>query len=607
MSQSGTDENRRDLFFLLRRLWHHLGKRRRAQYLVLLVLMLAATFAEVLSLGAVLPFLGILVSPERVFANPSAEWLIRYFGVTSPGGLVLPLTIAFALLALLAGGCRLLLLWFSTRLAFASGADISMEVYRKTLYQPYQVHVSRNSSEVVSSIIHRVNGVVFWIILPLLTLISSLVLLVAVTAALITIDPVIALTATTGFGLSYGIITLMTRKRLLANGNCINDEQTRVIKALQEGLGGIRDVLLDGTQTFYCRLYQDADRRLRRAYGDNNFIGGCPRPTMEALGMVLIAGLAYVLGQQEGGISTALPVLGALALGAQRLLPALQQAYGSWASIVGGYAALADTVELLDQPISVPDDAETQPLALRDAVSLDRVFFRYANDGPWILKGLNINIRKGERVGFVGSTGSGKSTALDVLMGLLRPTEGTLRVDGQTVGSSDIKAWQKIIAHVPQGIYLADSSLAENIAFGIPRDQIDMERVKEAATRAQIAQFVEQHPDGYSAHVGERGIRLSGGQRQRIGIARALYKKAEILVLDEATSALDNVTEQGVMSAIRELDRDLTVIIVAHRLTTVRDCDVIYELQGGVIAAKGTYMELLQNSQSFRSMANQHS
>jgi ATP-binding cassette subfamily B protein len=604
MSKLETQDMHGRLLFLLTRLWHHLGKHRQNQYTLLLALMLVTTFTEVLSLGALLPFLGILISPELVFENNSLRWFISLLGVTAPKELVMPLTIVFALLALLAGSCRLLQLWFSTRLAFASGADISMEVYRKTLYQPYQIHISRNSSEMVNSIIHRVNGVVFWIILPLLTLISSALLLLAITISLIFIDPFIALTATTVFGLSYVFITIFSRKRLLANGSCINEEQTRVIKALQEGLGGIRDVLLDGTQSFYCGLYQAADSRLRRAYGDNNFIGGFPRPTMEALGMVLIAGLAFLLSKQEGGVSTALPVLGALALSAQRLLPALQQIYGSWTSILGGYAALTDTVLVLDQHISITDQSGEQQLELFDSISLDCISFRYADDAPWVLKDLNIHIRKGDRIGLVGSTGCGKSTTLDVLMGLLQPTEGRLRVDGQSVESSNIKAWQKTIAHVPQEIYMADSSFADNIAFGIPTDQIDFERVKEAAARAHIAQFIEKHPDGYLAHVGERGILLSGGQRQRIGIARALYKKAKILILDEATSALDNITEQEVMSAINELERDLTIIIVAHRLTSVRNCDVIYELKNGEVFAKGTYKQLIISSPSFGVMAN---
>ena len=595
------------LLWLLLRLWRHLSKRRQLQFSTLLLLMLISTFAEIMSLGAVLPFLGILISPKKVFSNPAAHVFIEFLNIDTPHGLVLPLTLIFACLALLAGGCRLFLLWFSTRLAFASGADISMEVYRKTLYQPYQAHVSRNTSEVVSSIIHRVNGVVFWIILPLLTLISSAVLLVAVTAALVFIDPFVAIAAALGFGGSYVVITLMTRKRLLENGHCINEEQTRVIKALQEGLGGIRDVLLDGTQLFYCELYRQADRNLRRAYGDNNFIGGCPRPTMEALGMVLIAGLAYTLSQKDGGISNSLPVLGALALGAQRLLPALQQGYGSWASIVGGYAALADTVALLDSDETVVVNKDAADIVFVKDIKFDGVSFRYTSTAPLVLNNLDFCIAKGSRVGLVGSTGSGKSTALDVLMGLLPPTDGVLKVDGVSIDSDVVMAWQKLIAHVPQNIYLADSTLAENIAFGIPLPEIDMQRVEAAAKQAQIAEFIANHPDGYSAQVGERGIRLSGGQRQRIGIARALYKRAQVLVLDEATSALDNLTEQDVMEAIQNLERDLTVIVVAHRLTTVRNCDVIYELQNGRLIASGSYADLLKSSQSFQQMAGNYS
>lgn len=603
MTGKDTLNQRSDLLLMLRSLWLHLRAGRRAQYLVLLILMLAATCAEVLSLGAVLPFLGILVSPEQVFINPMLQGLIGLLRIQNPSDLVLPLTLLFVLLALLAGACRLFLLWFSTRLAFATGADISLEVYRNTLYLPYQVHVQRNTSEVVSGLIYKVNNVVFWIILPLVTLISSAVLLLALTLALVVIDPVVAIAATLGFGLCYATISLLTRKRLRANGECINEEQTRVIKALQEGLGGIRDVILDGSQRFYCSLYREADQKLRKAYGDNNFIAGCPRPTMEALGMVVIAALAYVLGQQRGGISEALPVLGALALGAQRLLPALQQAYGSWATIMGGQAVLAEVVESMDRKPAIDSTRENiLECDFKKQISLNNISFSYSNNGNYVLKNINIKIKKGERIGFVGGTGSGKSTILDILMGLLVPTQGKLCVDGLEIGTNDLKAWQKNIAHVPQFIYLADSTLAENIAFGIRREEIDMARVQEAAVKAQISQFVNDHPDGYNARVGERGIRLSGGQRQRIGIARAFYKRAKLLVLDEATSALDNATEQDVMNSIVGFDRDLTIIIVAHRLSTVRHCDVIYELDGGQVVAAGTYDELLLESETFRRM-----
>ena len=589
---------------LLMRLWHHLSRRRQFQFWLLICLMLVSAFAEVVSLGAVMPFLSILVAPDRVFSHPIGSGMAQALGITSVDQLVLAFAVTFAVVALIAGVIRILLLWASTRLAVATGSDLSFDVYRRTLYQPYRLHVASNSSETISGITNKVNGVVFGVLLPSLTLVSSTLLLVVIMFALIVIDPMVASLSALGFGASYALITLMSRRRLRLNSQRIAYEQTQVIKALQEGLGGIRDVLLDGTQPVYCDIYRQADHPLRRAQGSNVFIGGSPRPAMEALGMALIAGLAYALSRQSGGIATALPVLGALALGAQRLLPALQQIYAAWVNIAGNHASLADTIVLLDQPLPTELlQSARAPLLLQNAIRFNAVRFRYVDNGPWVLDGLNLVIAKGARVGFVGSTGSGKSTALDVLMGLLTPTEGEIMVDGQPLSGNRLRAWQQSIAHVPQSIYLTDATLAENIAFGLPPNTIDLDRVQQAARQAQIADFIESTPEGYQAYVGERGIRLSGGQRQRIGIARALYKQASVLVFDEATSALDNSTEQSVMDAIEGLSSDLTIVLIAHRLTTVRRCDTIVELEHGRVVAQGTYEQLLEFSPSFCRMA----
>jgi ATP-binding cassette subfamily B protein len=239
------------------------------------------------------------------------------------------------------------------------------------------------------------------------------------------------------------------------------------------------------------------------------------------------------------------------------------------------------------------------PLSFRDVIRFENISFRYTSEGPWVLEDFNLTIPKGSRIGFVGSTGSGKSTTLDLLMGLLTPTTGQLLVDGKPIVGDRIRPWQRTIAHVPQAIYLADSTLAENIAFGVPRTDIDLKRVQKAARQAQIADFIESGRDAYDAYVGERGIRLSGGQRQRIGIARALYKQASVLVLDEATSALDNATEQSVMDAIDGLDRELTILLIAHRLTTVRRCDTIVQLEHGRVVAKGPYEQLLEGGDKY--------
>lgn len=579
---------------LLNRLWHHISPRRRGQFGLLLVLMLLASFAEILSIGAVLPFLGVLTAPERVFAHADAQPCIQALGLTAPAQLLLPLTIAFGSAVLIAGAMRLLLLWASTRLSFAIGADLGISIYRRTLYQPYAVHVARNSSEVISGISGKANGVISSTILPALTLISASVMLITILIALLTIEPLIALVAFGGFGLIYVFIIRLTRKNLLTDSQCMARESVQVIKSLQEGLGGIRDVLIDGSQATYCQIYRNADLPMRRAQGNSAFISASPRYAMEALGMLLITTLAYTLAQQTDGIGRAIPILGALALGAQRLLPVLQQAYGSWTGIQSGQASLQDTLELLDQPL--PDHADqpaAQALPFKHNISLKQLGFRYSPQTPYVLKQFDLTIAKGSRVGFIGTTGSGKSTLLDIVMGLLQPTDGSMEVDGQAVTPTNNRAWQAHIAHVPQAIFLADSTIEENIAFGAPKDQIDHDRVRQAAQQAQISDSIETWPKQYQTFVGERGIRLSGGQRQRIGIARALYKQADVIIFDEATSALDNETEQAVMQAIESLSQDLTLLIIAHRVTTLKNCTQIVELGDGGIKRIGSYQDIV--------------
>jgi ABC-type multidrug transport system fused ATPase/permease subunit len=582
------------IFRLFKRLWQHISPRRRGQFALLLVLMMLASFAEILTIGAVLPFLGVLTAPERVFVHSATQPLINALGITVPGQLLFPLTIAFGAAALFAGAMRLLLLWASTRLSFATGADISFNIYRRTLYQPYAIHCARNSSVVISGITGKASNVIFSIIMPSLSLISSSAMLIAILFALLSVEPVVAISAFVGFGTIYIGIIRITRKKLELDSQCESRETVQVIKSLQEGLGGIRDVLIDGTQAAYCKIYRDADLPLRRAQGNCAFINASPRYAMEALGMLLITALTFFLAQQAEGIGGAIPVLGAIALGAQRLLPVLQQAYGAWTSIRYGKAQLQDTLDLLDQPL--PDYADSlviEPLTFQQSIILNQVGFRYSPETPYVLKQVDLVIPKGSRIGFIGKTGSGKSTLLDIVMGLLQPTIGTLEVDGKKVTSANNHAWQKHIAHVPQAIFLSDSSIEENIAFGIPKDKIDRDRVRQAAKQAKIADIIETWPHKYNTTVGERGMRLSGGQRQRIGIARALYKNADIIIFDEATSALDNETEQAVMQAIEDLSKELTLLIIAHRLTTLKKCSIIVELEDGKIKRSGNYQEIV--------------
>jgi ATP-binding cassette subfamily B protein len=325
---------------------------------------------------------------------------------------------------------------------------------------------------------------------------------------------------------------------------------------------------------------------------------------MDGVAMFLISMLAMALSGRPDGITAGLPVLGALALGGQRLLPLYNQCYTAITTVLGHRALIVTALEILDQPMPATYGLPApEPLELQTELKCENLWFRYAEKGPWVIEGLDLTIAKGSQVGLVGTTGCGKTTLLDLLMGLLTPDGGTVLADGQVLDGISLRAWQRSIAHVPQHVFLADAPVAENIAFGVPAEDVDLDRVQRAARQAAIADFIENESMGYSTMVGERGVRLSGGQRQRIGIARALYKKASVLILDEATSALDNQTEQAVVGSLAALGRELTVVIVAHRLTSLKNCDEIIEMSEGRVVGQGSYESLLTTSDSFRRLA----
>lgn len=550
--------------------------------------MILASVAEVVSIGAVVPFLGVLANPQAVFEHELAQQYMPYLGLTTADQLLFPLTAAFALAAVIAGVMRLVLLWGQARLSHAIGADLSYQIYQRTLYQPYITHAARNSSEVIAGISTKADQVVASAINPIMNLVSSLLMMIMVLTMLVVINPAVAISAMVGFSAIYSMFMYISKNRLLSNSHRISQNTNTVIKVLQEGLGGIRDVLVDGTQAIYCRTFRSADIPRRRALANNQIIGLSPRYGVEALGMVLIASLAYYLSNAEGGLVGALPLLGALAVGAQRMLPMLQQAYGAWSSMRGAQAIVKDALELLEQPMpKYVDCGEVDPIPFRQSIKLAQVDFQYKQDSLKVIDSLDLEIHVGTSIGFIGTTGSGKSTLLDIVMALLHPSKGKMLVDGVEISNENHRGWQSRIAHIPQAIFLSDATIAENIAFGLPKEQISMELVIKAAQQAQIHETITAWESQYETMIGERGVRLSGGQRQRIGIARALYKRADVLILDEATSALDNATEKAVMNAIYEEHNDITILMVAHRLSTLQECDIIVELENGKINRQG--------------------
>lgn len=574
----------RSYLILFSSFWVHISKKRRRQLVLIILLMFIASFAELFSLGSVVPFLAILVSPERFFNREFAKPFINFFNLASPNELLLPITIIFCITALCTSVIRLWLLRITTSLSFNIGSDLSLNIYRRTLYQSYDIHYSRNSSDIIDGISNKTNNIIYNGLIPLLTIVSSIFIVLPIVIALIIFEPQIALGTFIGIGLIYTLIINVTKKKLLINGKIIAKESINVIKSLQEGLGGIRDVLIYGTQERYCEEYRKSDQSYRQAQGSSFYLSQNPRYIMEGLAMILLALLAYFLVNQNEGASKFIPVLGVMALGAQRLLPILQQAYAAWASIRSGEASLHGALELLNQPLPFHANEEcNSQIKFLNSIEIEQLGFKYFKDSPFVLRNINIEIIKGSRIGIIGETGSGKSTFLDLIIGLLQPSEGRIKVDGCQITTKNIREWQSQIAYVSQSIFLTDGTIEENIAFGVPKEKIKHELVLEAAQNAKISSVIETWPQKYQTIVGERGVRISGGQIQRIGIARALYRKADILILDEATSALDATTEQAVMAGIEELSSDLTIFIIAHRLSTLKSCSTIIEIGDGTI------------------------
>jgi ATP-binding cassette, subfamily B, bacterial PglK len=575
---------------LLRRLWAHIEKKRKKQFILMAILMFVTSIMEVVSIGAVLPFLSVISSPDSVRQNPWVHYIFWRGEDVSSGELVQYIAYAFVLAVVLAGAFRVVQLKAITSFSYSIGADINLKIYRSMLYQPYIVHASRNSSEIISAITGKADGVISNTVIPLLTILSSLMMLLTIISFLIKIDPYIACMAISGFAVIYLLIARLTKKRLLADSQRMAAESINRIKTMQEGLGGIRDVIIDGSQELFCNIFSASDLALRKAQENSVVISSSPRFIVEALGMLLISSFALFLIKDDSSINLVIPILGAFALGAQRALPILQQSYSSWVSLNSSKSSLKDVLDLLDAGVgSNEKNNYSEKNEFKESIVLKNVKFKYGQFEPNILNGINLEIKKGDRIGIVGETGSGKSTLVDVLMGLLEPTQGELIVDGKKLDSKSIKHWHSNLSHVPQNIYISDANVIENIAFGCSKQEVNIECIKEAASMSKISETIDKWHEGYYTVLGERGVRLSGGQRQRVGLARAIYKRSNIIFFDEATSSLDSETEMAVMDSIQNLGNDITIIIVAHRTSTLKGCTKIVELKRGVIARTGTY------------------
>lgn len=589
-----------------------LSFRRKVQLVLLLILQIIGGFVEIVSLGALLPFLSAISNAGDLLVKPQAQSILQLLNIHSEADLIFCASAAFIGAFICANVFKIYLFWLQNKMTVSLGCDINQLFFKRVLHQDFEFHLNTNSSALISRTFTDL-GAIQRCIAATMMISTQAIAITFITLAIVWYDPVAASIIFSSVLLIYLAIAHINRGKMVKNGRVVSDKRAQTVHILQVALGGIRDVLLNSSQPEYMNKYAKVDRAFRTASRNIQFLSVLPRYLIEIVGVViLVITAAYYTTSQDGVFGT-LPLIGGLAMAIVRILPAAQIAYNSYASIQSSHVSFKRALDILTlQDQVTAADSSTQSLDFKHNIHLRDVWFRFRNfesDNPysdWILKGVNLSIPANQTVAFVGKTGSGKTTISDVIAGLLVPEKGTISIDDIPLSHDTLGSWKKKIACVPQSIFLIDATIKENVAFGESEHAIDLERVKHVCRLAQIDDLIESRPHQYDEIIGENGLKLSGGQRQRIGIARALYKNPSVLILDEATSALDNKTESSVMDTISSLHGEQTIIIIAHRLETIKKADHIFEIQDGTVIAEGTYEALLERSPSFREIAQSH-
>lgn len=579
-------------------------ERRRGGVVLLLILIMA--LLDIVGVASIMPFLAVLANPDIVQSNPILAELYAWLGFTDTESFLVFLGAAVFIILVGSLGFKAVATYAQLRFTLMREYTIGKRLVETYLHQPYAWFINQNSADLAKNVLSEVNQIINQAMMPMMTLISQGVSAIAIMILLILVDPVLTLVAAAVLSLSYSAVFLAAYRFLSRIGQERMEANQARFTTVNEATGAIKEVKLRGLEQVYAERFGHWAEIHARHQASNQIISMVPRFALETItfgGMLLVV---LHLMKDDGSFSQALPIIGLYAFAGYRLLPSLQQIYASVSQLRYITPALNALHESLDQlePKAQDDDVGEPPLPLTQSIRLEDIGYAYPKASRAAISGLNAEFCYQKTYGLVGPSGSGKSTAVDVILALLEPQSGQLTVDGELITAKNRQAWQRSVGYVPQQIYLSDDTIRANVALGQAPEQIDQAAVERAAKIANIHKFVTaQLPEGYNTKVGERGILLSGGQRQRIGIARALYRMPQVLVLDEATSALDNLTEQAVMDAVHNLGHDITIILVAHRLTTVRGCDQIFVIDAGRITAQGSYDELLEKDETFRLMA----
>lgn len=578
------------------------------QFYMLQLLVVVMAFTELVGIASIAPFMALvgdisLLEKDGLFAE-----LYQFSGVTNPMDFLFYTGLAVLFMLAFSTVISMFTIWKLSLYAARIGTEIADRLYAHYLQQDWLFHASGSSAHLTKQVSTEAMRVTDQIIQPLMQMNAKVVLAVFISVSILIYDPLIAISGLLLFACAYFLLYKLVRKRLHANGLKMSHVFTQRFRLMNEGFGGIKDVLLLNRRYDFVERFQESGNTFAQARGTNIAISQVPRYFMELIAFGAMISLVLLLIKlHQGNLGTVLPILAVYALAAFKLLPALQQIYSSITQIKGNAAAFEAIKGDLEQSLKTKQPSNTETtnthLPLHKQVSLNNITFSYPGKPSPAVKDLTLVIPKNSVIGLVGASGSGKSTAIDLLLGLLNPQKGELCIDDTCITPANKRAWQNTLGFVPQSIYLSEGSIAENVAFGLPVKDINLEQVNKALELANLTELVEQLPQGIQTQVGERGVQLSGGQRQRIGIARALYHEADVLVFDEATSALDGITEKIIMEAIHDFSGKKTIIMIAHRLKTVQKCDIIYMMDKGKIIDQGTYQQLLANNPKFKEMA----
>lgn len=578
-------------------------KRRGGMLLILVVLM--AMF-ETFGIAALLPFFQLLSDPSAIDSIPLAQAAYKWTGLQSHHSFLTVIGFCAFGIIVCAAVIRIVTTYAMNLYAQVGGHHLAERLLGMYLRQPYVFFLSHHSSDLTKSIMSDSQALVSLILQPGMYVIAYTLVLVIMTSMMVALDPMLALIVGGVIGSLYVLIYQMIKRMLSRIGRDLEVATKERFSSIDVALGGIKDIKLLGREKVYLDQFRPASLRCAQHQATNSTLSESPRYLIEAVAIGGALALALILlTTKSSGSGVVLPGLSVYALAGYKLIPAAQRIYSGFSNLRFGEGTLDSITADFGSELSQVQVHEAPPPAMIPSreILLDDVVFAYPSAKKNALDGVRLTIPVGTSIGLVGGTGAGKTTLVDIILGLLSPTSGHLVVDGQPIDESNLRAWQQALGYVPQSIFLADASVAENIALGVAKSDIDMAKIEECARMAQIHDFVmAEMPQQYQTTVGERGVRLSGGQRQRIGIARALYHNPSVLVLDEATSALDTITEQAVMESVQALSHQKTIIMIAHRLSTVRSCDIIFMLDHGHLGAHGSYEELLATNKKFKAM-----